>query len=101
MAQRLGQVLERIGAQVEILVSERVGDQAEGAPESNAPLGVSRGTVGKGLPPPSPEALVQQPSNTQTAAPALVPRARAHTAGRSEAMASLPEPTQRDDGSTP
>lgn len=100
MAQRLGQVLERIGAQVEILVSERNPDQPEGGSRSNAPMSLPRATLGKGLPPPSPEALVHEPSNTQME-PALVARARPYAAGRPEALGSLPEPNQREEGSTP
>jgi hypothetical protein len=108
MAQRLGQVLERIGAQVEILVSERVPDQSEGPqPAASLPAGasvggMSRSTLGKGLPPPSPEALVQQPSNTNTnMAPALVRRAGPYAAARPEALASLPEPSLNEEGAAP
>jgi hypothetical protein len=105
MAQRLGQVLERIGAQVEILVSERNADQSEGGPRSNEPLSLPRATLGKGLPPPSPEALVHEPSNMHPSntqmGPALVPRARPLAAGRPEALGSLPEPSQHEEGAAP
>jgi hypothetical protein len=101
MAQRLGQVLERIGAQVEILVSERAPDQPEVMAPSTASLSnLPRATLGKGLPPPSPEALVAEPSNNQMG-PALVPRARQQTAPRPEAFGSLPQPSHEEDGSLP
>jgi hypothetical protein len=99
MAQRLGQVLERIGAQVEILVSERGADAADSAQRASGSLVLARAILGKGLPPPSPEALVHEPANTQTA-PSLVPRTRVYGESR-PALASLPEPSQQEDGSAP
>jgi hypothetical protein len=101
MAQRLAQVLERIGAQVEILISERASDQAESQAQPGSVLGPAR-AASRGLPPPSPESLVQHASNTNThVAAALVRRAPAYAANSPDTMASLPDPSLRDDGSVP
>lgn len=124
-AQRLSQVLERIGARVEILVSERTqvgtpagpdkvraerAERAEAA-DSTAYVGTPRATLGRGAPPAGATAAApaqaqaqaslptaaQQAQALAQAQPALSRRSMPNAVQRAEPMASLPNPVVQEE----